>query len=192
MSYSRFSEYIAGHMSSELKLDEEKRNIMAYSVESIILTILGFVLIVFVGFLFGAAFEAAAAALSGGFLRRLSGGAHAKTAQRCLIFGAISYGILGWLASFINYKYAPDLILLLIPFAISFTIAAVYAPVDCSAKPINSPVLRKRLKTASLVYLFVLGVFSVFLFPDAIGVSAALGAIYQSITLFPILNEGRC
>lgn len=77
MSYSRFSTSIAEYISDEIKLDHEKQLVIAYSIENLMLSIAGFILIILVGAIFGAALPAGITALSGGFLRRLSGGAHA-------------------------------------------------------------------------------------------------------------------
>lgn len=189
MSYSKFSTLIAEYISHEVKLDEEKKIVIAYAIENLVLSVAGFLLIIFVGALFGAALPAAITAISGGLLRRLSGGAHAGTPMKCLIYSSLGYGLLAAAAYHLSKFIVINDIYLIVALLFSLMVVASYAPVDCPAKRIISPILRKRLKAGSIC--FVLGVLVLVLVLDTaeIGVFLALGVLVQSITLFPFFNK---
>jgi accessory gene regulator B len=139
MSYSKFSTNIAKYISNEINLDDEKKQIIAYAIDSLLLSILGFLLIVFFGALFGAALPAAITSLSGGFLRRLSGGAHAETPMKCMLYSSLGYGIVSVAGYYVSKTIAINNIYLLAVLGFCLLIVARYAPVDCPAKPIHSP-----------------------------------------------------
>ena len=190
MSYSRLSTGLANIIAAESKIDDEQRQVVAYAIENFILAIAGFILILMTGYLFQAMMPAAAAAITGGLLRRVSGGAHAKTAVRCLFSGAIAYGALGVLAKY-TAVYIPGKTIVYCGLLVALLIVSIYAPVDCPAKRIKSLILRRKLKLASIV--FILGLFGLsiavkqsFQLIDAL----TMGAVYQSITLLPIFNGG--
>ncbi|HHT63868.1 MAG: accessory gene regulator ArgB-like protein [Bacillota bacterium] len=189
MSYSKFSTNIAKYISNEINLDDEKKQIIAYAIDSLLLSILGFLLIVFFGALFGAALPAAITSLSGGFLRRLSGGAHAETPMKCMLYSSLGYGIVSVAGYYVSKTIAINNIYLLAVLGFCLLIVARYAPVDCPAKPIHSPVLRKRLKVGSIC--FILGIMFLVIFLDlgSIEIFLTLGVLVQSLTLFPFLNK---
>lgn len=193
MSYSKFSENAAKNISTELGFDTEKQQVIAYSIESLLLTVVGFISIVIFGTLFGAALPAAVAAVSGGFLRRLSGGAHAKTATRCLIFGTLGYGALGILSKVIfqTMKANVNIKLLSLGLFISLIIVIIYAPVDCAAKPIASQNLRKKLRIASITFILILLILILLIRNPIIQMAVTFGVLYQAITLLPIFNKKR-
>lgn len=190
MSYSKFSNTVAGIVSKELSYDREKEQIIAYAVENLLLTVLGFIMILFVGYLFGAMLPAAVAAVSGGILRRLSGGAHAATPVKCLVFGSLGYGLIGFLAQESErfLLTTNSYLLPAVSLVVCFFSIIVFAPVDCPAKPLSTG-LKKKLKRYSVIYLIV-GTLIIFLITNWLfRMSIILGLLYQSITLFPIFNR---
>ncbi len=74
MLFSQISEKSAAYISQEINLDKDREEILAYAIETMLLSFVGFILIILLGFLFNAALPAAIAAISGGLLRKLSGG----------------------------------------------------------------------------------------------------------------------
>lgn len=189
MSYSKFSTSVAEYISDEIKLDHEKQLVIAYAIENLILSIAGFFLIVLVGAIFGAAVPAAITALSGGFLRRLSGGAHASTPMKCLIYSSLGYGLM----AAAGYHLAKLTIIsngyLLVALFFSLLLVAVYAPVDCPAKRIKSPTLRKRLKIGSICFVLFMMIFVLIPGSSSIKLFLTFGVLLQSLTLFPFLNK---
>lgn len=188
MSYSKFSETTAQHISKELKFDEEQRQIIAYSIENIMLTALGFILILLAGAIFGAALPSGIAAVFGGLLRRLSGGAHFDTPVKCLAFGTIVYGFIGFLSKYSSLFIKSNFTYILF-LCISLLLVLCYSPVDSNAKPIKSPILRKKLKIFSIIFVSISIIITMFLNGSTIKTSIVFGLFYQALTLLPFLNN---
>ncbi|BAE86202.1 hypothetical protein DSY4413 [Desulfitobacterium hafniense Y51] len=170
--------------------DEDKKEIIAYAIETSLLAIIGTLLLILFAMIINVLKSALIAAVFGVLLRRVSGGAHFSTPTKCLVFGAVLYTILGFLAqNFVQYQLIPDYMIWL-SLAISLLIVAFLAPVDSESKPIHSKSLRKKLKASSVgfvVIAFIVGLVST---DPLLNVSMCLGILYQSLTLLPLFNRG--
>ena len=176
-------------ITNELDYNEDKKEIIAYAIEETLLFILGFLLIILLGYAFNALMPTVIAAIFGGLLRRLSGGAHFNSPLKCLIFGAVIYGSLGVLAKkLLDYDLTNQYVLIF-GLLISFLLVAFLAPVDSEAKPIHSGSFKNKLKISSLVFVIISFLIIYFVDNPVLSVSAVLGVAYQSITLLPIFNR---
>lgn len=178
-------------ITNELNYNEDKKEIIAYAIETALLFVLGLFSLILLGYYFDALMPTLIAAIFGGSLRRVSGGAHFVTPLKCLAFGSIAYSIIGVFAkNLIDYDLTNKLVLILSLF-VSILLVAFLAPVDSAAKPIHSSSLKLKLKISSIIFVIIS--FLVFSFVDnkLISVSVVLGVVYQSITLLPIFNKER-
>ncbi|MFA6809174.1 MAG: accessory gene regulator B family protein, partial [Eubacteriales bacterium] len=91
MNISQISEKMSNFITKDLDYSEEKKEVVTYAIETGFLSLLGFTVILIGGYFFDALIPAAIAAVFGGLLRRVSGGAHFNTPIKCLAFGAIIY-----------------------------------------------------------------------------------------------------
>lgn len=189
MLFSQISEKSAAYISREINLDEDRQEIVAYAIETMLLSIVGFILIILVGLLFGAAFPAAIAAISGGLLRRLSGGAHFNTPYKCLVFGAIVYGLMGLVVKVAITNFGFSLSLNGFLLIVTFLLVGIFAPVDSEAKPIHSIDLRKKLKVSSIIFVLVIFFLTFFIENPIIVQALVLGVVYQATTLLPMFNK---
>jgi len=188
-----FSENISNKLTelitNELDYNEDKKEIIAYAIETALLFVLGSFLIILLGYAFNALIPAVIAAIFGGLLRRVSGGAHFNTPLKCLTIGSIIYSSIGVLAKkIVNHGLINQYILIFI-LLISFLLVAFLAPVDSEAKPIHSSSLKFKLKISSMVFIIVSYLIIHFVDSPVLSVSAVLGVSYQSITLLPIFNR---
>jgi accessory gene regulator B len=194
MNFSEdISNKLAEVITSELDYDynEEKKEIIAYAIESTLLFVLGLILIILFGYAFKAIIPALIASIFGGLLRRVSGGAHFNTPFKCLVFGSLSYSFLGVLAKKLLEYDLTNQYVLIFSLLISFLLVAFLAPVDSEAKPIHSRSLKNKLKILSLVFIIVSGIIIYLVDNPVLSVCAVLGMAYQSITLLPIFNKRR-
>ena len=183
------SQKLTNIISNELDYSDEKKEILAYSIETALVSILGTLLIMLLGYFLDALVPTVLAAIFGGLLRRVSGGAHFDTPLICLTIGAVIYSSIGVLAKkLVDYELTNQYILI-ISLLVSFTLMAFLAPVDSKSKPIYSSSLKFKLKISSM--LFVIITFLIIYFANnlVLSVSAVLGVSYQSITLLPIFNR---
>ena len=188
-----FSENISNKLTevitNELDYNEDKKEIIAYAIETTLLFVLGSFLIILLGYAFNALIQAVIAATFGGLLRRVSGGAHFKTPLKCLIIGSIIYSSIGVFAKkLLDYNLINQYILYLF-LLVSFLLVAFLAPADSEAKPIHSSSLKFKLKISSMVFIIVSYLIIHFVDNPVLSVSAVLGVSYQSLTLLPIFNR---
>jgi len=189
MSYSKFSLGVAKYISQEVEFDNEKQQVIAYAVDGLLLTAGGFILIVLVGAIFDAAFPAAVTAIAGGVLRKFSGGVHAETPLKCMLFSSLGYGLAASSANYLSKLVAINNTYLILVLVICLLLVAYYAPVDCEAKPINSIVLRKRLKIGSILFVILIMILVLTLDSASIKMALLIGTLLQSLTLIPVFND---
>lgn len=190
MNFSIISEKLTTEITKELDFNDEKKEIITYSIETALLSICGSFLIILLGLLMNALIPVVIAATFGSILRRLSGGAHFNTPLKCLLFGAAIYSLIGATAKGLtDYNLTNEFVLLII-LLISFFLVAFLAPVDCSSKPIHSSRLRLKLKISALIFVLISCLIIIMNINSSVNVSIVLGIFYQSLTLLPIFNEG--
>jgi len=187
---SNFSKSLAGFITKDLNYDEEKNEIVSYAIEMFLLGVVGFLAILLLGFVFNALLPAAIAAISGGVLRRVSGGAHFDTPLKCLGLGAIIYSLIGVLANYLLQVGSTNWINMIF-ILLCLIIVFLFAPVDSEAKPIHSQTLRNKLRLSSVLFIIFILIFTILNDNLLINISAMLGILYQSLTLLPIFNKGR-
>lgn len=192
MAYSKFSTAASEYLSEQLNFDDEKKEVVAYGLEKLIYTGLGFSAIILVGWALGVEKEAAMALLAGALLRKYSGGSHSPTALRCIIYGAVTYPAAAWLAHFIFMYYGPFGWLPGI-FTGLMILAVVqrYAPVDSPGKPIVSPEFRQSLHRKSLVVAAAFVSAALLLHETSLSLAILAGLALQTVSLLPISNRRR-
>jgi len=191
MRYTPISEKTSEYLAKEFNYSEEKKEILAYAVENIVLTVVGFVMVMAVGFVLRAPVETLFAAIAGGILRKFSGGAHASTRVSCLLIGAILYPGAGWLIkTFTPFGGAQGIIIGILGL-ISLLIIFIYAPVDSPAKPIISQDFRRKLRKGAITTVVLFMGLAIINTSKVWALPLAGGLFIQSLSLLPFLNKRR-
>ncbi len=190
MAYSPISEKTSEYLAKELNFPEEKREILAYAVENIVLTVIGFVMVMAVGFVLQAPVETFCAAVAGGILRKFSGGAHAATRVSCLVIGAVIYPGTGWLIKLLSPFAGYEGILMAILGLAALLLVYIYAPVDSPAKPIVSQDFRRRLRKGAIITVVVFMGLAIMNVSQTWALPLVGGLFIQSMSLLPLLNKG--
>lgn len=188
-SLERLSLKLSDSLTKDLDYDEEKREVITYAIETVLLTILGTSMLLLFAFLLNVLKPALIAGISGMFLRRVSGGFHFNTPFKCLFFGATVYTLLGLASQKVvelNLVGTPVLWMVL---GISFVLVSILAPVDSPSKPIHSNTLKKKLKIASMAMIILAFLIITFSPDQLLNLSMCLGILYQSLTLLPVFNQ---
>ncbi|GAB6173130.1 accessory gene regulator B family protein [Paradesulfitobacterium aromaticivorans] len=189
MGFTEISQKLTYIITSQLDYDEEKKEIIAYAIETGLLAVSGAFLIAILGYALNALIPALIAAAFGGSLRRVSGGAHFNTPLKCLISGALTYSLIGVLATkLISYPLINQYIYLIL-LIISLLIVFVLAPVESEGKPIHSQSLKRKLKVTSTAFVIVVFLITYLSSNSLVNISAVLGVLSQSITLLPMFNK---
>ena len=154
--WKKLTDNIAEKVGSELDLDNDRKEVIAYGTFALLHTMLSIVLVIIFGLLFGVLTEALIVSFTISILRKYSGGAHASSPGTCAIIGTVvSIGqallISSVMTSLINLKLF--ILLGLLIFVWSYYIIFKLAPVDSVAKPIKTQKKRERMKKGSILIL---------------------------------------
>ena len=186
------SEKVAVYIIKQGNLDEKKKAVLSYGVFNMIQPIISIFLTVIFGFIFNVLLEALIISISASLLRKSSGGAHASSAERCLVAGVLIFTVIAGFTKFflVNLSLLTLSVILVILSFFSVYIIVKYSPVDNSAKPIKDKDVEKFRKKSIkilIVFLLISGVFlgASFRWEFCINISSAiiLGVFWQSLTL---------
>ena len=149
---------IAEKIGSELGLDNDHKEVIAYGTFAILQTLLSIALTVIFGFAFGVLTETLVVSFTISILRKYSGGVHASSPGICAAIGTIiavgqALLICFIITPLINLKLV--IFLGLLTFSWSFYIIYKLCPVDSAAKPIKTQKKKNRMKKTSILILCV-------------------------------------
>ena len=194
MPYLRISTKVSNYLISELNYPDEKKDIIAYAMDSVILMVAGFAMVMAVGFLLDVPGATFFAILAGDLLRKASGGAHFAAPLPCLLFSAVTYPLVSWAGVQAFYLWGERpvyYVILLCICMVCLVIVSILAPVDCEAKPIISPTFRKKLKYASILLVLFFSIVALLYKETYVGISLVGGLTFQSMTLLPFFNDRK-
>lgn len=149
---------ISNKVTSELKLDNDNRDIITYGLYTLMNMALSIILVIIFGLIFHVAIEALIICFSGSILRKYSGGAHASSSGRCATIGTFICIALALLFYFLIGPIAtPSLLIILsiVIFSLSYFLIYKLAPVDSLAKPIKTKEKKIRMRKGSIYVLSI-------------------------------------
>lgn len=152
------SNSIANKVASELNMDKDKKEVIAYGTFVLLQTFISIFLVSIFGYMFHVAMEAVIILFTASILRKYSGGAHAGSPGNCTFIGVVICVGQALLISFIVNVWIDvkiTLILELIVFVCSYYIVYKLVPVDNPSKLIKSEAKRKRMKKGSFIILSI-------------------------------------
>jgi len=149
---------IANKVASELSLDQDNREVIAYGTFALIQMLFSIILVFIFGIVFHVAFEAIIISFAGAILRKYSGGVHASSPGICTFIGTfICVGQAVLLSLLLNSLVNLKLILIpgVVIFIWSYYIIYELAPVDSDSKPIVKEEKRRRMKKGAIILLSI-------------------------------------
>lgn len=154
----RLTNSIAAKVVSELNLEKDNKEVIAYGIFAMIQIALSIILVIIFGFIFHVVIEALIICFAGSILRKYSGGAHAGSPGNCLFIGTvICVGLailfLYLMSLFINMETI--LCLGIMIFTAAYYLIYKLAPVDSAAKPIKRVEKKIRMKKGSIFVLSI-------------------------------------
>ncbi|MEF9950991.1 MAG: accessory gene regulator B family protein [Clostridium sp.] len=195
ISAETLSNKIGNYLQRELNIDDIKKSIIIYGSFAILQIGISIIFTVIIGYLTNTLVESLIITFSIVLLRKYSGGHHASTPNKCLVFGLIITIIPAILIK--NYIYNIDVNFLLLVSSIimfcSFLIIIKKAPVDNPNKRIKKEEKRFKLRRSSifilsiylLIILVLIGIYYKYSVDTAIIYMACIiyAAGWQSFTL---------
>lgn len=161
----KLSNNIANKIASELSLDDDNKEVIAYGTFALMQMIFSIIFVFLVGLLFHVAFEALIISFTAAILRKYSGGVHASSPVICNFIGIITcVGQAVLISLSISSVTNLELIIILgvVIFMWSYYIIYKLAPIDSASKPIVKEEKRNRMKKGSIIVLSVYLIITVF------------------------------
>lgn len=186
-SIRKISENIAGSLKDELKLEQEKYEVIEYGLFAFINMASSILLVALFGAIFGVFLESLIISFTMAILRKASGGAHASTELNCAIIGVIISVIPAIILTNINMDIKNIMLISFFIFFISAYLIYKLAPVDSPNKPIKSEKKIKRLKRGSLITLGIYMMLVIINVLLSIKVNATIFKIYSLCISFGVL-----
>lgn len=155
-SMEKLTTNIAEKISSELRLDSDRKEIIAYGIFALLNMMFSIALVIIFGLILGVLIEALIVSFAGSILRKYSGGVHASSPRNCAVVG--TFIVIGQ-ALLISFIIIPFIKLKLVIFLGFTTFIWCYykisklAPVDSPSKPIKTQKKRERMKKGSILVL---------------------------------------
>jgi accessory gene regulator B len=147
---------VANRIAMELSYPEEQEKVIAYGLVALLQTLVMTILTLLIGALCGIFIEAAVLCFAVSFLRKYSGGAHARSMGSCITIGVMFCIIFGLIIHGVSVFSVP-LIAGIIPAFLVYSLALVVAirkaPVDSPNKPIRTESKKKRMRIGTVLML---------------------------------------
>lgn len=155
MNIEYIAHKLADYISKELELDDNRKQVIAYGIFSILQPLAGSLIIILIGTIFNLALEALIVSIAISILRKYSGGAHMGSPERCLAVGSIVCLIFAWIIKNYLIQLNKNIYFLICSIIIiwGYYIIKKLAPVASPNKPISEK-SKIRLKKQSILLLY--------------------------------------
>ncbi|MGO5092880.1 accessory regulator AgrB [Clostridium sporogenes] len=194
------SNKIGSEISSNLNLDKDTEEIIAYGAFAVLQILWSFLCVVILGVILNVLIEAIIISLAIAIFRKYSGGIHANSPNKCAIFGAIVCVVMALIVKNINIRFSLMTILIFIlVYIYSYYTIYKFVPVDTKSKPIDNVDEKLRLKKCSFLVISMLLLIEILLVLLYLkynnialiyyGRCIMMGIIWQNFTLTPIAKR---
>ncbi|SKC40314.1 accessory gene regulator ArgB-like protein [Maledivibacter halophilus] len=149
----RLADSISNYMAKELKYDDEKREILSYGLQvflgdlakTISMLVLAYFLNIFITTL--------VVMISFVFFRRIIGGTHADTYNKCYFVSVLLILLLGKVGEIVDLKFTQITILILIVYILAVIATILWIPAGTEKKMIKNKATRKKIKIETMILL---------------------------------------
>jgi len=188
---SGYIKKVSFFIQNELNLSEERREVIAYGMETLVSALLGLLGIVLFGYLFGLLVPSLVISLTALAARVYTGGAHCSSMGRCTIATIIIFMVLAYISTSL---LPPSLILIAGGFITSMIFIVRYAPAEVKEKPLSDN-HKKQLKKGALRLGIVIGLsvgLIYFLINEYFALYLTIGFLWQTLSItsigFTVIN----
>lgn len=181
---SNYINKISYFFKKELNLSEEKREVIAYGMETFVALFLGFIGVLIIAYFMGVFFPALVIALTALLTRAFTGGGHCSTMGKCIIVTVIAMISLALIA--VN-MYKPSLLMIVLGFLICLLLIIKFAPAEVEEKPLSSNHKKSLKKGAIILWGVLLAIVVLWnnIFENHVEVYLSYGFFWQVFTISP-------
>ncbi|MGB9663013.1 MAG: accessory gene regulator ArgB-like protein [Moorellaceae bacterium] len=179
----------AAYLKEKLHLTPEEEEIALYGLQVVLYPLIGCLAVILAGWLMGCLPTTLAVAFTAAFLRLWSGGAHSRSPLTCTVVGAIVSAALGKASSILAPLFGTLHLLGAVILGALCSLILVWrlAPVDSPAKPLLSPVYRRKMRHASVLSVLLIAAGQAALLAgfraQSLALAVGFGLWWQTFTL---------
>ncbi|SNT21989.1 accessory gene regulator B [Anaerovirgula multivorans] len=174
----KLSNNISSYLCNELSYDNEKREILSYGLQIFLGTSFKIITILILSYFLKTFASTLVVCISFVFFRRIIGGSHYDTYNKCYTVSVSLTLLLGIIGEVVTVPYRVLYVLIIFTYLISVLITIVWVPMGTQKKTINNRKTRLKIKYKTIFFLTVWIVFLIGyerLFLSLISFSSLLG-----------------
>lgn len=187
----KLSNSISFYLCGELNYSDEKREVLSYGLQIVLGTLAKLLTIAILSLIFGIFISTAMVSISFIFFRRIIGGMHCDTYNKCFFTSVSLMLFLGFLGKTLIIPYNIVLGALIGTYFICIFITIKWVPMGTSKKTIKNKETRKKIKLKTLTILtlwFMVLVIFKDLTSSQMGLSSLLSILIAFIMATPLMN----
>jgi len=178
----RQADRFANYLSSELDYDDERREIISYGVQIFLGMLLNTLSILIIAYILNIFKPTLVVAISYIVFRRIIGGSHCETFNKCFFLGTLFIILLGALGKKVELVAANNLLLIFPIYFSAIATTLLWVPAGTEKKVIRNRNTRKKIKIETIILLTIWIVLCIYLikaslskyiFPSSLGVILA-------------------
>lgn len=173
---------LAGKMNHYTHKDELEVKKMAYSLETIFLTISKLVIIYLLAAILGVVTQTMVIHFAFGIVKHYSFGLHALSSAVCTVVSCVLLVIVPWALTDVGIGNG----FVAITFSAVIFALYKYAPADTKARPLIGKAYRRKLKIKAVCCGVVLMTIALLVSSEPVKLLLTLGAVYQAVSILPI------
>lgn len=179
-------------ITEQYQLSSEDQEVVLFGFNLLINSIIGYGAILILAYILDIFTSVFVITITASLFRAFTGGAHANSPVKCILYGAGIFNILGGIAVSIG-NIIPNTRYIFFFIALSLFIAIIsfyfYAPADTPGKPIATKIQKEKLRIFAYSFLCLWGLF--FSIRGAttdkhLVVASSIGLLWQSVSLWPV------
>lgn len=186
----KWAKMVAYWFQTNLELDQDRTEVIEYSIISILLLFFNFLFILIFGFMLGALYEGLIVAFTIMLLRAFTGGAHLASPWRCVIITAAITAGLGFISRNYANRFSAWLLICILIIILIWGLYYIlrYAPVESEEKPIR-PERRICYRNFGIAFVMIwtgLVTLCLFFSMKKVFLASLCGFAWQILTLTPV------
>ncbi|MCC5911830.1 MAG: accessory gene regulator B family protein [Clostridiaceae bacterium] len=188
----KLSHNISSYLCGELNYSDEKKEILSYGLQIILGASIKLITIITLAYIFNIFKPTIVASIAFIFFRRIIGGSHCDTFNKCYFLSVSLLLLLGLLGKIVALQYHILLILAIVIYLVAVVITIIWVPMGTEKKTIKNKRTRLKIKQKTFLTLITCFVILVYFHMQAtseIVLSSLLGIALAFFLATPLGNK---
>lgn len=185
----RQSDRFSNYLSRELNYDDERNEVISYGMQIFLGILLNTLSILIIAYVLNIFKTTLAAAISYIVFRRIIGGGHCETFNKCFFSGTLFIILLGVLGEKVELVFTNRLFLILSIYFLAVAAALLWVPAGTEKKVIKNRNTRKKIKIETIILLTIWILLCIYLMKSSLSkyiFSSSLGVALAFFLVTPL------